>query len=238
MSWQSWRARCFGARYREQRWSVPWCAWGLQTPRTPIQRCSSRRSATLRCRAEERRRAHHDEAPQTTARLCSRGDMRFPAPDDAADLDRCRAESTRPGAGRRVATAAGTPVRSGALQRVEHALDRTEHGGALGRRRAAVSGALGPTAASAPAGPTLPATSRRRGSVGRARGERSMKVNHASVRLGPETLTRVDALIPYFKTVGRPATRSDVLRALISSGLTLHDPARLTEEETPSPRRA
>jgi Arc/MetJ-type ribon-helix-helix transcriptional regulator len=43
--------------------------------------------------------------------------------------------------------------------------------------------------------------------------------NHASVRLEPEILERVDALIPLFSTTGHPGTRSDAVRALIRSGL-------------------
>lgn len=43
--------------------------------------------------------------------------------------------------------------------------------------------------------------------------------NHASVRLEPEIIDRIDALIPRFSTTGRPGTRSDAVRALILSGL-------------------
>ena len=43
--------------------------------------------------------------------------------------------------------------------------------------------------------------------------------NHASVRLEPEILDRIDALIPRFSTAGHPGTRSDAVRALILSGL-------------------
>jgi hypothetical protein len=43
--------------------------------------------------------------------------------------------------------------------------------------------------------------------------------NHASVRLEPEILDRIDALIPQFSTARRPGTRSDAVRALILSGL-------------------
>jgi hypothetical protein len=42
---------------------------------------------------------------------------------------------------------------------------------------------------------------------------------HVSVRLDAETLARVDALGPLFSTRWRPATRSDILRALILSAL-------------------
>ncbi len=43
--------------------------------------------------------------------------------------------------------------------------------------------------------------------------------NHASVRLEPEILERVDALIPQLSTARHPATRSDAMRALILGGL-------------------
>jgi hypothetical protein len=43
--------------------------------------------------------------------------------------------------------------------------------------------------------------------------------NYASVRLEPEILERVDALIPRFSTSGHTGTRSDAMRALILSGL-------------------
>lgn len=43
--------------------------------------------------------------------------------------------------------------------------------------------------------------------------------NHASVRLEPEILDRIDALIPQLSPAGRPGTRSDAVRALILSGL-------------------
>jgi hypothetical protein len=45
------------------------------------------------------------------------------------------------------------------------------------------------------------------------------KRNHVSVRLEPEILVRLDALIPRFSTARHPGTRSDVMRALILSGL-------------------
>ena len=46
-----------------------------------------------------------------------------------------------------------------------------------------------------------------------------MSTRHVSVRLGTETIARVDALAPQFSSPYRPATRSDVLRALILSAL-------------------
>lgn len=47
----------------------------------------------------------------------------------------------------------------------------------------------------------------------------TMSTRHVSVRLGTETIARVDALAPQFSSPYRPATRSDVLRALILSAL-------------------
>jgi hypothetical protein len=48
---------------------------------------------------------------------------------------------------------------------------------------------------------------------------RQAQKNHASVRLEPEVLDRVDALIPLFSTEEHAATRSDAMRALILRGL-------------------
>ena len=45
------------------------------------------------------------------------------------------------------------------------------------------------------------------------------KKNHVSVRLEPEIMSRVDALIPRFSTSVHVGTRSDVVRALIVRGL-------------------
>jgi hypothetical protein len=50
-----------------------------------------------------------------------------------------------------------------------------------------------------------------------------MMKNHVSVRLDAGTLARVDALIAGIKIQGRPTTRSDVLRALVLSGLDLRE---------------
>ena len=47
----------------------------------------------------------------------------------------------------------------------------------------------------------------------------TMSTRHVSVRLGTETIARVDALAPQFSSPYRPATRSDVLRALILTAL-------------------
>jgi predicted DNA-binding protein len=42
---------------------------------------------------------------------------------------------------------------------------------------------------------------------------------HVAVRLPPELVARLDALIPRLSTEWREATRSDVLRALLLKGL-------------------
>jgi hypothetical protein len=46
-----------------------------------------------------------------------------------------------------------------------------------------------------------------------------MATKHVAVRLDEQTLARVDALIPALSTPWRHAKRSDVLRALIHTGL-------------------
>ena len=53
----------------------------------------------------------------------------------------------------------------------------------------------------------------------RATAVSTMSTRHVSVRLGTETIARVDALAPRFSSPYRPATRSDVLRALILTAL-------------------
>jgi hypothetical protein len=61
----------------------------------------------------------------------------------------------------------------------------------------------------------------------------TMSTRHVSVRLSGETIARVDALGPQFSTPYRPATRSDVLRALILSAL-----ASREREAAPAAREA
>lgn len=46
-----------------------------------------------------------------------------------------------------------------------------------------------------------------------------MATHHVAVRLEPEAVARVDALIPRFTTPWRRATRSEVLRACILDAL-------------------
>jgi hypothetical protein len=57
--------------------------------------------------------------------------------------------------------------------------------------------------------------------------------NHVSVRLEPEILDRVDALIPCFTTPKHVGTRSDVVRALILGGLEHHMGGRSTVPPEP-----
>jgi Arc/MetJ-type ribon-helix-helix transcriptional regulator len=45
------------------------------------------------------------------------------------------------------------------------------------------------------------------------------KKNHVSVRLDPDVINRIDALLPRFTTSKHAGTRSDVVRALILRGL-------------------
>jgi hypothetical protein len=49
------------------------------------------------------------------------------------------------------------------------------------------------------------------------------KVHHVAVRLDDETLTRLEDLRPCFSLPGRMGTMSDVLRAVILSGLEVEE---------------
>jgi hypothetical protein len=42
---------------------------------------------------------------------------------------------------------------------------------------------------------------------------------HVAVRLDPETIAALDALLPLYALPGRPPTRSDALRAVILAGI-------------------
>jgi hypothetical protein len=72
---------------------------------------------------------------------------------------------------------------------------------------------------------------------------KTMATKHVAVRLDEQTLVRVDALIPSLSTPWRTARRSDVLRALILSGLEAQArggpawPARPTAAPTPPGRQ-
>lgn len=61
----------------------------------------------------------------------------------------------------------------------------------------------------------------------------TMSTRHVSVRLSGETIARVDALGPQFSTPYRPATRSDVLRALILSALAGREREEASKVEDP-----
>lgn len=46
---------------------------------------------------------------------------------------------------------------------------------------------------------------------------------HVTVRLDEATIARLDALLPWYALPGRPATRSDGLRAVILAGLEIEE---------------
>jgi hypothetical protein len=56
--------------------------------------------------------------------------------------------------------------------------------------------------------------------------------SHIAVRLGDEALKRLDALIPFFSLPSGPATRSDVLRAVVLEGLEVWE-ARVAKARGP-----
>lgn len=58
-------------------------------------------------------------------------------------------------------------------------------------------------------------------------------VKHVDVRLDPDVLARLDALIPTMSTEWRQARRSDVLRRVILSGLTVIE----KQQATKTPRK-
>jgi hypothetical protein len=56
---------------------------------------------------------------------------------------------------------------------------------------------------------------------------------HVAVRLDPETIARLDALLPLYALPGRPPTRSDGLRAVVLAGIEVEErrlPARTSPE--------
>jgi hypothetical protein len=59
---------------------------------------------------------------------------------------------------------------------------------------------------------------------------------HVAVRLDAETIARLDALLDLYALPGRPATRSDGLRAVILAGLEIEEQraARLRQSVEPS----
>lgn len=53
--------------------------------------------------------------------------------------------------------------------------------------------------------------------------DRENKKGHVAVRLDGETIARLDALLALYALPGRPATRSDGLRAVILAGLDVEE---------------
>lgn len=53
--------------------------------------------------------------------------------------------------------------------------------------------------------------------------DRENKKGHVAVRLDGETIARLDALLALYALPGRPATRSDGLRAVILAGLEIEE---------------
>ena len=53
--------------------------------------------------------------------------------------------------------------------------------------------------------------------------DRENKKGHVAVRLDADTIARLDALLPLYLLPGRPATRSDGLRAVILAGLEVEE---------------
>jgi hypothetical protein len=53
--------------------------------------------------------------------------------------------------------------------------------------------------------------------------ERDSRKGHVAVRLDATIIARLDALLPLYALPGRPATRSDGLRAVILAGLEIEE---------------
>jgi hypothetical protein len=49
------------------------------------------------------------------------------------------------------------------------------------------------------------------------------RLEHVAVRLDAEIIARLDALLPLYALPGRPATHSDVTRAVILAGLDVEE---------------
>ena len=67
--------------------------------------------------------------------------------------------------------------------------------------------------------------------------EKASRRGHVAVRLDEATITRLDALLALYALPGRPATRSDGLRAVILAGIAVEEKraARLDMPPTPFP---
>lgn len=59
---------------------------------------------------------------------------------------------------------------------------------------------------------------------------------HVAVRLDGATIARLDALLPLYALPGRPATRSDGLRAVILAGLEVEERRAAERAGTKPPR--
>jgi hypothetical protein len=59
------------------------------------------------------------------------------------------------------------------------------------------------------------------------------KLPPAAVRLDPETMARVEALLPLYALPGREATRSDALRAVVLAGLDVEEARLRRAKSTP-----
>jgi hypothetical protein len=53
--------------------------------------------------------------------------------------------------------------------------------------------------------------------------DKGLRKGHVAVRLDEATIARLDALLALYALPGRPATRSDGLRAVILAGLTVEE---------------
>ncbi len=66
--------------------------------------------------------------------------------------------------------------------------------------------------------------------------DKDARKGHVAVRLDAATIARLDALLDLYALPGRPATRSDGLRAVILAGLDIEEEraARLRKGSEPS----
>jgi hypothetical protein len=63
--------------------------------------------------------------------------------------------------------------------------------------------------------------------------DKDLRKGHVAVRLDAATIERLDALLHLYALPGRPATRSDGLRAVILAGLDVEE-GRATRSSKPS----
>jgi hypothetical protein len=67
--------------------------------------------------------------------------------------------------------------------------------------------------------------------------DKRLRKGHVAVRLDPETIRRLDALLGLYALPGRAATRSDGLRAVILAGLEVEE-RRAARRATTDPEGA